>query len=480
MNELSSPAVETERLEELPAAGASAAVRATRVWPGQEVRGWRYALLRRMLALADVTAALLASLSLTVRAENNAQLAWSLALLPVWIVVAKLLGLYDRDQRTLRHLTVDEVPQLVLWALIGTACLSVFLGFMPAGRLQASNAVAVGAVALISAAVLRAFGRWLWRLATPPERAAVIGTPANAAIVRRKLELFPDLHLSVVDEREQLDINDPDDREWLTTLDRLVFAPSALDEHEVRGLVELARKTHMALCVVPPSHGFFSASVRLNHLAELPLIEYRTSDPSRSTLFLKRVLDVVVSALALVLLWPAVLIIAAAIKLDSHGPVFFTQLRSGKDGHPFRMLKFRTMVMDAEALLPQLVKFDELADPVFKLAHDPRVTRFGRILRRWSLDELPQLWNVLVGQMSLVGPRPEEVALVERYTLEQRVRLAVKPGVTGPMQVYGRGALTFGERLAVERDYIENLSLGRDLRILGMTITVILGGRGAY
>ena len=117
---------------------------------------------------------------------------------------------------------------------------------------------------------------------------------------------------------------------------------------------------------------------------------------------------------------------------------------------------------------------------MFKLADDPRVTRVGRLLRRTSLDELPQLWNVLRGDMSLVGPRPEQIDLVERYRPEHRFRLSVKPGITGPMQVFGRGDLTFHERLAVELDYIENLSLRRDLHILALTVSAVWAGRGAY
>jgi len=131
-------------------------------------------------------------------------------------------------------------------------------------------------------------------------------------------------------------------------------------------------------------------------------------------------------------------------------------------------------------MLPQLVRLDELPEPVFKLEHDPRVTRAGRVLRRWSLDELPQLVNVLRGDMSLVGPRPEQVEVVDRYSPEQCLRLVVKPGLTGPMQVYGRGELGLAERLTVERDYIENLTLGRDVRILGMTISAVIKGNGAF
>jgi lipopolysaccharide/colanic/teichoic acid biosynthesis glycosyltransferase len=144
------------------------------------------------------------------------------------------------------------------------------------------------------------------------------------------------------------------------------------------------------------------------------------------------------------------------------------------------MFKFRTMIADAEARLADVVVLDELVDPMFKLTNDPRVTRMGRFLRRTSIDELPQLWNVLRGDMSLVGPRPEQLELVDRYLPEHEFRLWVKPGMTGPMQVFGRGELSFEERLAVEREYIENLSIGRDLRILAMTAPVVFSRRGAY
>jgi lipopolysaccharide/colanic/teichoic acid biosynthesis glycosyltransferase len=138
------------------------------------------------------------------------------------------------------------------------------------------------------------------------------------------------------------------------------------------------------------------------------------------------------------------------------------------------------MVRDAEALLPELVPFEHLETPMFKLKSDPRVTRVGRLLRRTSVDELPQLVNVLRGEMSIVGPRPEQLDLVERYAPEHQFRLQVKPGITGPMQVYGRGELEFDERLAVEREYVENLSFTRDIRIILMTFPAIVGKRGAY
>jgi lipopolysaccharide/colanic/teichoic acid biosynthesis glycosyltransferase len=195
---------------------------------------------------------------------------------------------------------------------------------------------------------------------------------------------------------------------------------------------------------------------------------------------LKRFADVLGASVALVATAPLFLLTMLAIRVDSRGPVFYVQCRAGIGGEPFRMLKFRTMVEGAHEQLGEHVRIDTLPDPMFKLRDDPRVTRVGRILRRWSLDELPQLVNVLRGDMSLVGPRPEALELVERYRPEHRFRLEARPGMTGPMQVFGRGDLGFDERLAVEREYIENLSLGRDLRILLMTIPAVLSGRGAF
>jgi lipopolysaccharide/colanic/teichoic acid biosynthesis glycosyltransferase len=189
---------------------------------------------------------------------------------------------------------------------------------------------------------------------------------------------------------------------------------------------------------------------------------------------------VVVSGALLTLLSPVLLASAMLIVLDSGFPVFFRQRRVGQGGRPFTMVKFRTMVVDAEKRLGELVDLSRLPEPAFKIADDPRVTRAGRLLRRTSLDELPQLINVLTGDLWVGGPRPEEEAVVALYDERQRIRLAVKPGLTGPMQVYGRADLTFEERLAMERDYLDNLSVAGDLAILLRTPGAIFRGDGAY
>ena len=443
---------------------------------------WRDALLRRMLALSDAVAVLLVSVSLgVVFGSDLAPLLWSALFVPAWLVLAKIQGLYDRDHRVLRHVTVDELPAIFIWATMGISLLALVLPRTPAGAITPSEAVGAWLIVLSSAFLLRAGARMAWRWITPPSRTLIIGGGALGAATRRKIELFPDIHVEVIEEWDDLPNGDLEAcADALGDLDRVILASQTIDEESIARLVTYCRRRNMNLSVVPPVRGMLGTAVQLNHVADLPFVEYNTWDVSRSTLLLKRVLDVTLASIALVVLAPLVVPIALAIKLDTPGPVLFTQLRAGRNGRPFRMRKFRTMVFDAEKRLPELVPFDSLRDPMFKLARDPRVTSVGRLLRRTSLDELPQLVNVLKGDMSLVGPRPEQVELVARYTPDQLFRLAVKPGLTGPMQVFGRGRLTFEERLAVERDYIENLSLGRDLRILALTLSAVASGRGAF
>ncbi|MFW6162477.1 MAG: sugar transferase [Planctomycetota bacterium] len=194
----------------------------------------------------------------------------------------------------------------------------------------------------------------------------------------------------------------------------------------------------------------------------------------------KRAIDVVGSLVGLILAAPLLAALAVAIKLDSDGPVFFVQERAGENGRPFRLVKLRTMVEGADRMLSEMIDPASLPSPAFKRDRDPRVTRVGRFLRRTSLDELPQLWNVLKGDMSLVGPRPEETRVVRHYDDWHRQVLAVKPGLTGPMQVNGRADLELDERVRLGLDYVENYSVWRDLTILARTVWVVITGRGAY
>jgi exopolysaccharide biosynthesis polyprenyl glycosylphosphotransferase len=437
------------------------------------------ALLHRLLAAADTltiaTAAVLVGLW-----GSGAGGAFLLVLsAPIWIVTGKLVGLYDRDHRTLRHLTVEELPWIFVWALGGTAVLTFLLAPFPGLGLSSDDQLIVWGSALVLGFAFRGTARAVWRRITPPERILIVGEGPLADAVTRKLELFPDIHATIFGRipncnalHSRLD--------ELEGAHRVVVACAELSEDLLETLLPACRLRGVKLTVVPPTRGIFGTATHLGHVADLPLLDYNTWYVSPSTLALKRIFDVVMATVGLVVTFPLFLLCALAILVDDGRPVLFRQMRAGENGRRFRIFKFRTMVRNAEEMLPELVSLQELTDPVFKLKSDPRVTRVGRYLRGLSLDELPQLLNVLAGEMSLVGPRPEFVDLVERYEPEHEVRLRVKPGVTGPMQVYGRGELTFPERLAVEREYIENLSLGRDLRIILMTIPAVFGRRGAY
>lgn len=205
-----------------------------------------------------------------------------------------------------------------------------------------------------------------------------------------------------------------------------------------------------------------------------------SAQSSAADLALRRFLDILVSSLALLLLLPFLVLLALIIRIDSPGPVLFTQRRVGKDGQEFAFFKFRSMYADAEKRLDTVLGTNERTGPVFKMRHDPRITRVGHWLRHSSLDEIPQLLNILRGEMSLVGPRPALPREVALYTPPQRHRLCVTPGLTGLWQVSGRADLSFDESIALDLEYIANCSFALNCIILIRTVPAVLTGRGAY
>ena len=195
--------------------------------------------------------------------------------------------------------------------------------------------------------------------------------------------------------------------------------------------------------------------------------------------FVKRIIDVALSGIALLFLWPLLLVIAVAVKLESRGPAIYRSLRAGKKGQKFSCYKFRTMVDGADELKDSLRRFNERRDPFFKIADDPRVTRLGRFLRKYSLDELPQFWNVLKGDMSLVGPRPHPVDDCARYRPADHRRLEVKPGITGLWQVIARTDPSFETCMKLDLEYMKRWSLSLDCKILLRTLPAVLAGEGS-
>ena len=359
--------------------------------------------------------------------ERTTDPLWGLVTLPLWLVVAKMEGLYDADHPKIWHLTVDEAQPIFHWVTLSVAGTLFFIRALPDETLTVESAVALYVTALVSAFVLRAAARAIWRWRVPPERALVLGSGALADAVARKLALEPGHHLSVMElsspnngangangesashvvDVERLGELSKEDLQWLLAeaqVERVVLAVPELDESTLAHVVSACRAGGIKLSVVPPMRAMLGTAVDLNHIAEMPVIEYRTWGTSPSTMAIKRALDVVISAAALIVLVPLLVLIAIAVRLDSRGPALFTQLRAGRHGKPFRILKFRTMCQDAEERISEVIAVDELDEPMFKLREDPRVTRVGRFLRRTSLDELPQLFNVAARRHEPRGP----------------------------------------------------------------------------
>ena len=254
-------------------------------------------------------------------------------------------------------------------------------------------------------------------------------------------------------------------REWLSDLDDAVYACE-----------EMGINTRLTVDWFQP----LIAKSRLDEVDKIPSLVFSATPDYGWSLLAKNVLDIVASFLLLIILSPLFLLIGLFIKLTSKGPVFFVQTRLGLNGRRFRFYKFRSMIVDAETKLKPLLKDNDMNGPVFKMKNDPRITKIGFLLRKSSLDELPQLYNVLKGEMSLVGPRPPLPEEVKKYGRWQRRRLSVKPGITGLWQVSGRGEIKdFNEWLRLDLEYIDNWSLWLDFKILLKTFWVVLTAKGA-
>ncbi|MCZ9882306.1 sugar transferase [Arthrobacter sp. B2a2-09] len=280
--------------------------------------------------------------------------------------------------------------------------------------------------------------------------------------------------------------NEPDTNSILDAINRCsadaiaVSAGVQLHPQTIRHLGwELANR-NIGLIMAPALTDIAGPRIHTQQVAGLPLIHVTTPTLEAGQRVAKRLFDVAVSATLLLLASPLMALLAVLVKIDSPGPVLFQQERVGIEGTRFKMLKFRSMVVDAESKLAELIERNEGNGVLFKIRNDPRITRIGGFLRRYSLDELPQLFNVLAGSMSLVGPRPPLPREVEAYQLEVRRRLLVKPGLTGLWQVSGRSNLSWQDSVRLDLYYVENWSLAGDLVILLRTARAVFGSNGAY
>lgn len=265
-----------------------------------------------------------------------------------------------------------------------------------------------------------------------------------------------------------------------THVDEVVITLPWNAHHKITAMIDLCQRLSIPVRIVPDLYQMTLSRVALENLNGIPLLSIREPTLKDWQILLKRVLDVVMSIGVLVLTSPVLLVTAIAIKLDSKGPVIFRQERVGKDSRTFNLFKFRSMFVGAEREVLNLQQQNEASGPLFKMRSDPRCTRVGRIIRRLSIDELPQFWNVLKGEMSVIGPRPALPSEVAQYQMWHLRRLEVAPGITGLWQVSGRSDLTFDEMVLLDVYYIENWSPALDLDILLRTLPTVIMGSGAY
>jgi exopolysaccharide biosynthesis polyprenyl glycosylphosphotransferase len=463
---------------EAPVRVLAPAHRAWRESEAQSLRSlWRReALHRRMLCVSDAlatTVALFAVLNLL--GDDRTALA-ALLSAPLVVVLFKIAGLYDRDELRLVHSTLDEAPLLLQLTGLFALCATILQPIVLDGTLGGAQIAGlwIGSFAAILGG--RVLARWMASRVSPRERCLVIGDQKRAERVIERLRSSSARAVVVASlplEDEGVDgLIDPENiRQAVSQLrvHRIILVPTTTDTTDVTELIRAAKAVGVRVSVLPRMFEAVGTAVEFDDVNGMMMLGVRRFGLVRSSRLLKRGFDVVAGSLALLLVAPLMAAIAIAIRLDSKGPVFFRQPRVGRDGRHFGIFKFRSMVTDADEQKDRLRVLNEAGTGLFKISHDPRVTRVGGILRRTSLDELPQLINVVLGEMSLVGPRPlviDEDALVVGL---DRSRLHLTPGMTGPWQVLGT-RVPMQEMVGIDYLYVANWSLWLDMKILLRTV----------
>ena len=458
----------------------------------------RDATYRRCLALSDVIATLAAVTLATVLVGDQPSPA-VLTAAPLVVLLAKITGLYARDELLVHKTTLDEVPGLFQIAAVFTLGAWLVQEGIDPTAFTTTEAGLLWPLLVGMLVVGRDSARRIAREITPTERCVVIGNAPAAESLSQSFERGSAAGSEIVG-RMPLEygrrhgedppgvvvpctvpfLGDLGDLQRILAehrVDRVLVVPGAGVTDELLVVIRAAKALGARVSVVPRLFEVVGSSAAFDDVEGTTLLGLRRYGLSRSSWRLKRTLDILVAAGALLVLSPLLLVIALAIKLDDRGPVFFRQRRIGHDGREFEMVKFRTMTEDAEHRKRELLPLNE-AEGLFKIADDPRITRVGRLLRRTSLDEVPQLGNVLRGEMSLVGPRPlvpDDDELVKGWN---RRRLNVPPGMTGHWQILGSSRVPLGEMVKIDYRYGANWSLWGDVKILLRTVPYVLARRG--
>ena len=444
--------------------------------------------LRRTLALVDALALAVALVVAVELASPDSLHPLGLLLFPALIAAAKIFGLYDSDRQRIRKTTAEELPKLTQLAAL--VVLAVWLGDRlliggPAGKDQA---VAIGMVFVATALIGRWAARRVTARRTERERSLLVGdldAYRRLAAVFKRHELSSELvgYAPIEQVLAGLRASPGNEATVLKELiageraHRIIIGPHTMTNVATFELIEAARSAGARVSLLPDMLEVVGSSVDFDDLYGLTLLGVRHSQLNRSSMLVKRGFDLVGASLLVILAAPLMAVIAAAIRLDSRGPILFRQLRVGRGGQPFQIIKFRTMVPGAEELKDGLRDLNE-GSGLFKICDDPRMTRVGRTLRRASLDELPQLFNVLQGSMSLVGPRPLVADEDGRILGARRGRLRLTPGMTGPWQVSGSARIPLEDMVKLDHLYVSNWTLWSDVKILLRTVPFVFGSRG--
>ena len=464
-------------------------------------RGW---LVRRLLLAADlvglIAALLLAELIVTTATHAGVMSARDeilvfLASLPAWVVIAKLYGLYDHDEERTDHSTVDDFGGVFHMVTVCTWLFWVITQLTGLAHPTMPKVVIFWAAAVVLISAGRAAGRAIARKNVAYiQNTVIVGAGDVGQLIAKKLLNHPEYGLNLVgfvdaqpkERREDLEhlalLGDTSRLPAIVRLfdvERVIIAFSNESHEETLELLRSTNDLDVQIDIVPRLFELVGPGVGIHTIEGLPLVGLPPGRLARSSRLLKRSMDLALTMPALVLLTPVFALIALLIKISSPGPILFRQVRMGAGDQTFRIFKFRSMIADADARKDEFAHLNKHlqngGDPrMFKIPDDPRVTRVGSWLRRFSLDELPQLLNVLLGQMSMVGPRPlilEEDSHVRDWA---RRRLNIKPGITGPWQVLGRTDIPFEEMIRLDYLYVTNWSLGQDARLIARTIPALM------
>ena len=417
----------------------------------------------------------------------------AIAVIPLWLLIFYLAGAYRPEYLNAGG---DAFRRFVTGVMGGVLAVG-FVSFALNLQLSRLYVVLLAGFVFFGGGLLRlGVRRWLqsrYRRGELVQRTVLVGADADAQQLARALDREPDSayevagHLAPSDQAGRTVnghpvLGAPEDVLRVCAdhgVGCVIVSPAGVEPGVLRDVTIALEGSDIDLAVAPSLFQVVTRRMTIETIGNVPILHIDQIRLRRGKAALKRTLDLLVAGPLLILLSPVWLAAAIAIRLDTPGPVHFIQPRVGREGREFRMLKLRTMVADAEDRRSELVD-GETDERFFKLETDPRITRVGRSLRRWSIDEIPQLLNVFKGEMSMVGPRPPLPGEVVHYNGWHLRRLRIRPGITGPWQVSGRSEIPFDEAVRMDLFYIENWSLGTDLALLAKTVVAVSTGRGAW